>query len=228
MLKTRGEGIRGKTCLVSGSGNVALHTVENIHRLGGQAITLSDSDGFILDRGGISAEKLAWVKELKNVRRGRIAEYAERFGCEYFPDRRPWGVSGAECAFPSATQNELDLEDARALTDSGVYLVAEGANMPTTPEAIQYLLDAGVLFGPGKAANAGGVATSALEMAQNASYTPWTRPEVDQRLRVIMIEIHRTCHDTAREHGAPGNYVAGANIAGFLKVARAMLDQGVV
>ncbi len=228
MLKTRGESIRGKTCLVSGSGNVAQFTVENIHRLGGLAITMSDSDGFVLDRGGIGAEKLAFVKELKNVRRGRIAEYAEQFGCEYFAGRRPWAVADADCAFPAATQNELELEDARALVDNGVSVVAEGANMPTTPDAIQLLLDAGVLFGPGKAANAGGVATSALEMAQNASYTPWTRQEVDQRLRGIMIDIHRTCYDTAREHGAPGNYVAGANIAGFLKVARAMLEQGVV
>ena len=228
MLKTRGESIRGKTCLVSGSGNVAQYTVENIHRLGGRAITLSDSSGYILDRAGIDTAKLAWVMELKNARRGRIAEYAAEFGCDYFEGERPWGVTDADCAFPSATQNELEIDDARALTDNGVRLVAEGANMPSTPEAIQHLLDADVLFGPGKAANAGGVATSALEMAQNAAYTPWSRHEVDLRLREIMIDIHRTCHETAREHGTPGNYVNGANIAGFLKVARAMLDQGVV
>ncbi len=228
MLKTHGESIRGKTCLVSGSGNVAQFTVENITRLGGRAITLSDSGGFVLDRSGIDAKKLDWVKDLKNVRRGRISEYAEEFGCEYVAGSRPWGVEEADCAFPSATQNELELTDARALTDNGVFVVAEGANMPTTPEAILHLLDSDVLFGPGKAANAGGVATSALEMAQNAAYTPWTRQEVDLRLREIMIGIHRTCYETAREHGAPGNLVAGANIAGFLKVARAMLDQGVV
>ncbi len=228
MLKTRGEAIRGKTCLVSGAGNVAQYTVENIHRLGGQAITLSDSSGFVLDRNGIDPDKLAWVMELKNVRRGRIAEYADQFGCRYFAGERPWAVDGADCAFPSATQNELELDDARALVGNGVSLVAEGANMPTAPDAIQLLLDAGVLFGPGKAANAGGVATSALEMAQNAAYTPWTRRQVDARLREIMVGIHATCHETAAEHGSPGNYVRGANIAGFLKVARAILEQGVV
>ena len=168
------------------------------------------------------------MRQLKNVRRGRIGEYAERFGCDYFPGARPWAVEEADCAFPSATQNELELEDARALTEHGIFLVAEGANMPTTPDAVHHLLDSDVLFGPGKAANAGGVATSALEMAQNAAHSSWARQEVDQRLRAIMIEIHRTCHETAREHGTPGNYVNGANIAGYLKVARAMLDQGVV
>ncbi len=228
MLKTRGDSIRGKTCLVSGSGNVAQFTVENIHRLGGQAITLSDSSGFILDREGIDEKKLAWVKELKNVRRGRIGEYADEFGCEYFAALRPWSVDEADCAFPAATQNELEVEDARALADNGVGLVAEGANMPCTPEAVQTLLDRDVLFGPGKAANAGGVATSGLEMAQNASHNRWTREQVDLKLRQIMVDIHHTCFETAREHGTPGNYVNGANIAGFLRVARAMLDQGVV
>jgi glutamate dehydrogenase (NADP+) len=165
MLKTRGESIRGKTCLVSGSGNVALFTVENINRLGGKAVTLSDSDGCIFDKDGIDQEKLEWVKQLKTVRRGRIREYAEQFGCEYVADERPWAAGGAQCAFPSATQNEIDLEDAKRLTADGVYVVSEGANMPTRPDAIEYFLEQGVFFGPGKAANAGGVATSGLEMS---------------------------------------------------------------
>jgi glutamate dehydrogenase (NADP+) len=228
MLKTRGESIRGKTCLVSGSGNVALYTVENINRLGGKAVTLSDSDGCIYDKDGIDPEKLEWVKELKNVRRGRIREYAEQFGCEYVADEKPWAAGEAQCAFPSATQNEIDLEDAKRLTTDGVYVVSEGANMPTRPDAVQHLLQQKILFGPGKAANAGGVATSGLEMAQNAGHTAWTRDEVDHKLLDIMIDIHRNCRETAEEHGSPGNYVAGANVAGFLKVARAMLDQGVV
>ena len=228
MLKTRNDSIRGKTCLVSGSGNVAQYAVENIHRQGGTAITLSDSNGFILDRNGIDTEKLAWVMGLKNVRRGRIKEYADHFGCEYFEGKRPWAVDGAQCAFPCATQNELELEDAKTLTANGVFVVAEGANMPTTPDGIQHFTSTGILYGPGKAANAGGVATSGLEMAQNAGHTTWTRAEVDQKLHGIMVKIHRNCHETAAEHGTPGNYVNGANIAGFLKVANAMLDQGVV
>jgi glutamate dehydrogenase (NADP+) len=228
MLKTRGESIRGKTCLVSGSGNVALYTVENINRLGGKAVTLSDSDGCICDKDGIDQEKLEWVKELKNVRRGRIREYAEHFGCEYVADERPWATDGAQCVFPSATQNEIDLEDAKRLTTGGVYVVSEGANMPTRPDAVQHFLEQQIFFGPGKAANAGGVATSGLEMSQNAGHTAWTRDEVDHKLLGIMIDIHRNCRETAEEHDAPGNYVAGANVAGFLKVARAMLDQGVV
>jgi glutamate dehydrogenase (NADP+) len=228
MLKTRGRSIRGKSCLVSGSGNVAQYTVENIHRLGGRATTLSDSSGFIHDPDGIDAEKLAWVMELKNVRRGRIREYAEKFGCTYREGERPWAVPGADCAFPSATQNEVDLEDAKQLTTNNVYLVCEGANMPCRPDAVEHFLAAGVLFGPGKAANAGGVATSGLEMSQNAGHTSWPRGEVDRRLLDIMVNIHRNCHDTAAAHDAPGNYVVGANIAGFLKVAQAMVDQGVV
>jgi len=228
MLKTRGESIANKTCIVSGSGNVAQFTVENLNRLGGKAITLSDSTGFIYDKDGIDQEKIEWVKELKNVRRGRIHEYAEKFGCEFFGGRRPWAVEGAECAFPSATQNEIDGKDAKQLLENGVYVVSEGANMPSEPEAIRQFVDRGILYGPGKAANAGGVATSGLEMAQNAGFTAWTRDEVDQQLLRIMTDIHKNCHQTAEEYGTPGNYVNGANIAGFLKVARSMLDQGVV
>ncbi|MFQ5351038.1 MAG: glutamate dehydrogenase, partial [Thermoanaerobaculia bacterium] len=228
MLKTRGEGIRGKTCLVSGSGNVAQYTVENLNRLGGKAITLSDSGGCVHDPDGIDSEKLAWVMELKNVRRGRISEYADEFGCEYRAGKRPWAVPGAQCAFPSATQNEIDLEDAKALTANGVYLVSEGANMPSNPEAVEYFLAEKILYGPGKAANAGGVAVSGLEMGQNAGHTAWTRDRLDQRLLGIMVSIHKNCYDTAAEHDTPGNYVAGANIAGFLKVAQAMIDQGIV
>lgn len=228
MLKVRGESIRGKTCLVSGSGNVAQFAVENINRLGGHAITMSDSSGFILDRDGIDADKLRWIKALKNVRRGRIREYAEQFNCQYFEGRRPWGVEGADCAFPCATQNELNLDEARQLSAHGATLVCEGANMPTTPDAMKHLLERDVLFGPGKAANAGGVATSGLEMTQNAGHAQWPREEVDQRLLGIMVGIHRNCCEMAEAYGTPGNYVNGANIAGFLKVARAMLDQGVV
>ena len=228
MLKTRDDSILGKTCLVSGSGNVAQYAVENILRLGGTAVTLSDSSGFVYDKDGINHEKLAWVKDLKNVRRGRIAEYAEHFNAEYYPDQRPWAVEGAECAFPSATQNELSGEDAKQLLANGVYVVAEGANMPSDPEAVQQFVDQKILFGPGKAANAGGVATSGLEMAQNAVFSNWTRDEVDQRLLMIMINIHRSCQEAAEHYGTPGNYVNGANIAGFIKVAKAMLDQGIV
>ena len=228
MLKMRGEGMRGKTSLVSGSGNVAQYAVENLIRHGGKAITLSDSGGFIHDPDGIDTEKLAWVMELKNVRRGRISEYAEKFGCEYHAGKRPWAVPGAQCAFPSATQNEISLEDAKQLTANGVYVVSEGANMPSVPDAVEHFLAEKILYGPGKAANAGGVAVSGLEMGQNAGHTSWTRDRLDQRLLGIMVAIHKNCYDTAEEHGAPGNYVAGANIAGFLKVARAMIAQGVV
>jgi glutamate dehydrogenase (NADP+) len=228
MLKSRGESISNKRCIVSGSGNVAQFAVEKINRLGGRAVTLSDSGGFIYDEDGIDAEKIEWVKELKNVRRGRIREYAEMFGCEYFEKGRPWAVEGAECAFPCATQNELSSEDAKQLLANGVYVVAEGANMPCEPAAISQFVDQKILYGPGKAANAGGVATSGLEMAQNAVFAAWTRDEVDQKLLGIMIDIHKNCKRTAEEYGTPGNYVNGANIAGFLKVARAMLDQGVV
>jgi glutamate dehydrogenase (NADP+) len=228
MLSTRGDDFSGKTCLVSGSGNVAQFTVEKITQLGGKAITMSDSDGFIVDRDGINAEKLAFVKELKNVRRGRIKEYAAQFGSEYHEGSAIWSVSGAQCAFPCATQNEIDIADAKALTGNGVTMVSEGANMPSTIDAVNHFQASGLLFGPAKAANAGGVATSGLEMSQNAAHTSWTREEVDMRLHAIMVNIHKNCVETAAAYGMAGNYVAGANIAGFKKVANAMLAQGVV
>jgi len=226
MLATRGQGLQGKTCTVSGSGNVAQYTVEKVNQLGGKCVTLSDSDGTIVDKDGITAEKLAWVLDLKNVRRGRIGEYAKKFKAEYLPGKRPWGVP-CQVAFPSATQNEISAEDAQTLVKNGCTCVAEGANMPTTPEGIDVFLKARILYGPGKAANAGGVATSGLEMAQNSQHLSWTREEVDARLKGIMQSIHTACV----QHGKDGdfvNYVKGANIAGFLKVADAMLAQGVV
>jgi len=228
MLRTRGESIKGKTCLVSGSGNVAQYTVEKVNHLGGKCITLSDSAGFIVDRDGIDEEKLAFVMELKNVRRGRIREYAEKYRCEYHEGAGVWNVQGAQCAFPSATQNEISLEHAKSLLGNGVYVVSEGANMPTVPEAVELFLKEKVLYGPGKAANAGGVATSGLEMSQNAAHTAWSREEVDEKLHRIMVSIHKTCYETAQEYGTPGNYVNGANIAGFRKVADAMMAQGIV
>jgi len=228
MLRAQGDSIHGKTVLISGSGNVAQYAVENANRLGAKAVTLSDSSGFIYDPDGIDAEKLAWVMDLKNVRRGRIREYAEQFGVDYYEGQRPWGVEGAEVALPCATQNELDLEDAKQLVAHGVRVVAEGANMPTEPDAVHLFINSGVLFGPGKAANAGGVATSGLEMAQNAGFTSWTREEVDAKLLGIMTDIHRSAREAATEYGDPNNYVVGANIAGFVKVASAMMDQGVV
>lgn len=228
MLRAKGDAIHGKTVIVSGSGNVAQYAVENVNRLGGTAVTLSDSDGFIHDPDGIDAEKLAWVMDLKNERRGRISEYAEHFSVEYYADQRPWGVEGADVALPCATQNELNLEEAKQLIANGVRVVAEGANMPTEADAVHLLIDSGVLFGPGKAANAGGVAVSGLEMAQNAGFTSWSREEVDAKLVGIMSSIHRVSRDTAEEFDAPDNYVVGANIAGFRKVAAAMMDQGVV
>jgi len=227
MLKTRGESFEGKVCTVSGSGNVAQYTVEKLNQLGAKVVSLSDSGGAIHDPDGIDEEKLAYVMDLKNVRRGRIREYAEKFGAEYRENHRPWDIP-CDCAFPSATQNEIDRDDARTLLKNGCILVAEGANMPSTPEAIEQYLAAKTLYGPGKAANAGGVATSGLEMAQNATHLSWSREEVDDRLHNIMIAIHKACYETAEEYGAPGNYVMGANIAGFVKVADAMLDQGVV
>ena len=233
MLATRDQTLAGKTCLVSGSGNVAQYTVEKILELGGKVVTLSDSDGYIYDEQGITREKLAFVMDLKNVRRGRIEEYTAKFkNAVYTPadpklNYNPLWNHKAECAFPSATQNEIGGKDAANLLKNGVYLVAEGANMPTTLEGVKQFLDAKILYGPGKAANAGGVAVSGLEMAQNSMRFPWTREEVDNRLRMIMKSIHRTCVDTAERFGTPGNYVNGANIGGFLKVADAMMDQGV-
>ena len=234
MLSTRNQTLEGKKCLVSGSGNVAQYTVEKIIQLGGKATTLSDSNGFIIDDGGITQEKLQFVMDLKNVRRGRISEYADKFkGAVYTPidsklDHNPlWNIK-ADCAFPSATQNEINAKDAQNLLKNGVYVVSEGANMPTHIDGVRIFLDAGILYGPGKAANAGGVATSGLEMSQNSMRLPWTREEVDNRLHLIMKSIHRTCVTVAEQFGTPGNYVNGANIGGFLKVADSMLDQGLV
>ena len=234
MLATRRETLEGKICLVSGSGNVAQYTVEKINQLGGKVVTLSDSTGYVYDPEGIDAKKLEFVIQLKNVRRGRIKEYVDEYrSVVYTPldpkmEPNPLWDHKAHCAFPSATQNEINGNDARNLLRNGVYVVAEGANMPTTLEGVKIFLDAGILYGPGKAANAGGVATSGLEMAQNSMRLPWTREEVDNRLHMIMKAIHKTCVETAERFGTPGNYVNGANIAGFLKVADAMMDQGLV
>ncbi len=234
MLATRGDNLEGKVCLVSGSGNVAQYTVEKINQLGGKVVTLSDSNGYIYDEEGINDEKLKFVMELKNVRRGRIKEYADKYkNAVYTPvdpnlDYNPLWNHKADCAFPSATQNEINEKDAQNLLNNGVFLVSEGANMPTTLEGVKLFLDNNVLYGPAKAANAGGVAVSGLEMAQNSMRYAWTREEVDNKLRQIMKNIHKTCADTAERFGTPGNYVNGANIGGFLKVADAMLDQGIV
>ncbi|MEP0815259.1 MAG: NADP-specific glutamate dehydrogenase [bacterium] len=228
MLRLKGDGIDGKTCLVSGAGNVAQHTVEKIIQLNGKVIAMSDIRGSIHDRDGIDQEKLEWIKKLVFERRGFLSEYAEKFKCDYYPGKNVWHIPGAQLAFPCATQNELGLDDAKALVSNGVFLVCEGANMPTTLEATRYLQSNGVLFAPGKAANAGGVAVSCLEMAQNAEHMMWPRQEVETRLFEIMTNIHRNVVRTAEEYGRPGNYVDGANIAGFLKVASAMLSQGVV
>jgi glutamate dehydrogenase (NADP+) len=227
MLETRKDSLEGKTCTVSGAGNVAQYTVEKVNDLGGKCVTLSDSAGTIYDPAGIDAEKLAFVMELKNVRRGRIKEYADKFGVEYLEGQRPWNIK-CDCAFPSATQNEISLEDAKTLVKNGCFVVSEGANMPTEAAGVDFFIENKVLYGPGKAANAGGVAVSGLEMAQNAQHTNWTRDEVDQRLKDIMKAIHTQVDEASKEYGKEGNYVAGANIAGFVKVADAMLDQGLV
>ncbi len=234
MLATRSDTLQGKTCLVSGAGNVALHTLEKLIQLGAKPVTCSDSTGFIYDEQGIDAQKLAWLREIKNVRRGRVQEYTERYPQASYTAFVPgassspqWDVR-AQCAFPCATQNEINEEDARHLLANGVTCVVEGANMPCTSEAVKTFLDAGILFAPGKAANAGGVATSGLEMSQNAMRVCWLPEEVDDRLRTIMRSIHAACMDAAAAYGTPGNYVNGANIAAFIKVADAMLDQGVV
>jgi glutamate dehydrogenase (NADP+) len=227
MLKTRGESLEDKVCTVSGSGNAAQYTVQKLNRVGSKVVTMSDSSGFIYDKKGINEEKLGWIMHLKNVRRRRIREYAQYSGATYVEGQRPWSIP-CDCAFPCATQNEITGEDAKKLLDNGCYLVSEAANMPSAPAAVDLFLAKKILFGPGKAANAGGVAVSGLEMAQNSMRLPWPRDEVDQRLRHIMATIHKNAWDTAAEYGHPGNLVIGANTAGFVKVADAMLDQGVV
>lgn len=227
MLKTRKDSLKGKICLVSGSGNVAQYTVEKLLQLGAKPITLSDSSGYIVDPAGIDTEKLAWVMELKNIRRGRISEYAEKFGCKFVPGKTPWGEK-CDCAFPSATQNEVNADDAKILVKNGCFVVSEGANMPSTPEAVEIFQNAKILYGPGKAANAGGVATSGLEMTQNSMRLPWSREEVDAKLHQIMVNIHETCVKYGTEPNGYINYVNGANIGGFIKVAEAMIAQGVV
>lgn len=228
MLSARGNSMEGKRVLISGSGNVAQFAAEKVLDLGGVPISFSDSGGTVVDEGGIDARKLEWVKELKNYRRGRIAEYADEFGVSFYEGMRPWRLAKAEAALPCATQNEIDRDDAEALVKGGCICVSEGANMPTEPEAVELLQGAKVLFGPGKAANAGGVAVSGLEMSQNSMRLAWTREEVDNRLRVIMNGIHADCVAASDDLKARGDYVLGANVAGFRKVADAMIDQGVV
>ena len=234
MLATRSRTLEGTTCLLSGAGNVAQYTAEKLLDLGATPVTLSDSGGFIHDPAGIDREKLWWVMGLKNNRRGRIMEYTERYPKATFVpfdpqnDHNPLWDTVADCAFPSATQNEINAKDAANLINNGVTVISEGANMPTVPEGVEAFIDAGVLYGPGKAANAGGVAVSGLEMSQNSMRLTWTREEMDERLRTIMRRIHEQCRDTAEDYGSAGNYVRGANIAGFVKVADAMIAQGVI
>ncbi len=227
MLKTRGETLKGKTCTLSGSGNVAQYACEKATQLGARIVTMSDSNGYIYDKNGIDKEKLTYIKQLKNVKRGRIKEYADKYGVEYIEGQRPWGIK-CDVALPSATQNEINGDEARMLIKNGCYVVSEGANMPSTPEAIEVFLEAKILYGPGKAANAGGVSTSGLEMSQNSMRLSWTREEVDQRLHQIMKDIHKTCEKWGRESDTYINYMKGANIGGFVKVADAMLAQGIV
>ena len=233
MLETRNETLEGKTALVSGSGNVFQYTTEKLLDLGAKVLTASDSSGYIYDEAGIDRDKLAFIMDLKNVKRGRIKEYADKYGVPFTPidnnlDHNPLWDHKADCAFPSATQNEINEVDAANLLKNGVYVISEGANMPSVPKAIEQYIDAGILYGPGKAANAGGVAVSGLEMSQNSLRLSWTREEVDGRLQGIMKSIHDASFETAKEFGTPGNYVNGANISGFLKVADTMLDQGAV
>jgi glutamate dehydrogenase (NADP+) len=234
MLKTKKDSLAGKLCLVSGSGNVSQYTIEKLLDFSAKPVTVSDSNGVIYDPDGIDREKLEYILELKNVKRGRIRDYADRYKKAIFMptdvklEHNPlWNIK-ADCAFPSATQNEITAKDAANLLKNGIKLVAEGANMPSTLEATKMFLDAKILYGPAKAANAGGVATSGLEMAQNSARLTWTREEVDDRLHKIMIAIHKNCYETAEKYGTPGNLVNGANIAGFLKIANAMMDQGLV
>ena len=234
MLSTKKQTLEGKVCLVSGSGNVAQYTIEKLLQLGAKPVTISDSNGYIYDEEGINMEKLNFIMELKNVRRGRIKEYTDKYKKAVFTpldgnmDHNPLWNHKAQCAFPSATQNEINAKDAQNLLKNGVYVVSEGANMPTTIDGVNIFLENKILYGPGKAANAGGVSVSGLEMSQNSQRLPWTREEVDARLQLIMKNIHKTCVDMADRFGTPGNYVNGANIGGFLKVADAMIDQGVV
>ena len=234
MLAAQNETLEGKTCLVSGSGNVSQYTVEKIIELGGKVVTLSDSSGYIYDEEGIDSDKLDFVKRLKNIKRGRIYEYIDKYSEAVYTeadsslDHNPLWDHKADCAFPSATENEINEKDGMNLMKNGVKLVCEGANMPSVPEAINIFLDNKILYAPGKASNAGGVAVSGLEMAQNSMRLSWPAEEVDQRLKIIMKNIHQTCLDAANEYGKPGNYMAGANIAGFTKVVNAMLDQGLI
>ncbi len=226
MLKTRGQSMDGKTVLVSGSGNVSQYAIEKINQLGGKVVTASDSDGFIYDPDGIKGEKWQYLMELKNVQRGRISEYADEFGVKYYPGERPWGIKG-DVAMPCATQNEINGEEAKTLVKNGCICVSEGANMPTTPEGVEIFLENKILYGPGKAANAGGVSTSGLEMTQNSMRISWSREEVDRKLHGIMKAIHEQCVT----HGKSGdliNYVLCANVAGFIKVANAMMDLGLI
>ena len=234
MLATRNKTLKGKACLVSGSGNVAQFTTQKLNQLGGKVVTLSDSSGYIYDEKGIDEEKLKFVMYLKNIKRGRIKEYADKYpeavytALDNTADYNPLWNHMADCAFPSATQNEINANDAQNLVNNGVYVVSEGANMPTMPDGIHIFLENKILYGPGKAANAGGVAVSALEMSQNSMRIKWSREEVETKLRGIMQSIHSACLEASEEYGTPGNYVNGANIAGFVKVADAMMDQGVV
>ncbi len=228
MMTANGNSLEGKTCTISGSGNVAQYTLEKLNQLGAKCVSLSDSGGTVHDPEGIDAEKLAFVMELKNIRRGRIKEYAGKFpGAKYMEGQRPWSIK-CDCAFPSATQNEISASEAKTLVENGCKLVSEGANMPTEPDGVDIFLQNKIMYGPGKAANAGGVAVSGLEMSQNSQHITWTREEVDERLQDIMKAIHTAVSTTAKEYDQPTNYVLGANIAGFQKVADSMLEQGVV
>jgi glutamate dehydrogenase (NADP+) len=234
MLETQNDSLQDKSCLVSGSGNVAQYTIEKILDLGGKVITFSDSSGYIFDEAGVDREKLSYLMTLKNIRRGRVREYAEKYPSAVYTDtdhnmdHNPLWNHAADCAFPSATQNEINVNDAQNLINNGVRVVSEGANMPTTPDGVTLFVENKLLYGPGKAANAGGVSVSGLEMTQNNMRLSWTREEVDNRLKIIMKSIHGQCLNAAEQNGLPGNYVAGANIAGFVKVVDAMIDQGVV
>ncbi|AKJ63839.1 NADP-specific glutamate dehydrogenase [Kiritimatiella glycovorans] len=233
MIATRNESMEGKTAVVSGSGNVAQYSIEKVNELGGKAITISDSSGTVVDMDGIAGERWDFLMELKNIRKGRVKEYAEKFGADYYEGRSAWDVVSendlkVDIALPSATQNEISGEHAQALVDRGCQVVSEGANMPSTPEAVKIFQDSGLLYGPGKAANAGGVAVSGLEMSQNSMKLSWSREEVDRKLQGIMKDIHASCLQAAEAYGKPEDYVAGANIAGFLKVARAMTSCGIV